>query len=41
MTLKVYSGLKHSEIAEILGISTEAAKKKYQRAIAQMKQLLE
>lgn len=41
VTLKVYSGLKHSEIAEILGISTEAAKKKYQRAIAQMKQLLE
>lgn len=40
VTLKVYSGLKHSEIAQIFGISTEAAKKKYQRAIAKMKELL-
>ena len=40
VTLKVYSGLRHSEIAEIMGISTEAAKKKYQRAIAHMREIL-
>lgn len=40
VTLKVYSGLRHSEIAEILEISTEAAKKKYQRAIAKMREFL-
>ncbi len=40
VTLKAYTGLKHSEIAAMLGITTEAAKKKYQRAIARMKELL-
>ncbi|MBO4429040.1 MAG: sigma-70 family RNA polymerase sigma factor [Clostridia bacterium] len=40
VTLKTYSGLKHGEIAAMLGITTEAAKKKYQRAIARMKELL-
>lgn len=40
VTLKVYTGLKHSEIAAMLGISTEAAKKKYQRAMAQLKKQL-
>ncbi|MCQ2770448.1 MAG: sigma-70 family RNA polymerase sigma factor [Clostridia bacterium] len=38
VTLKVYAGLRHDEIAEIMGISTEAAKKKYQRAIKKMKE---
>ena len=41
VTMKVYSGLRHSEIAQIMGISTEAAKKKYQRAIAKMKEILD
>ena len=40
VTMKVYSGLRHREIADIMGISTEAAKKKYQRAISRMKELL-
>jgi len=40
VTLKAYSGLKHNEIAAMLGITTEAAKKKYQRAIARMRELL-
>ena len=40
VTLKAYSGLRHSEIAQIMGITTEAAKKKYQRAIAKMKEML-
>ncbi|MCQ2436044.1 MAG: RNA polymerase sigma factor [Clostridia bacterium] len=41
VTLKVYAGLKHSEIASIIGISTEAVKKKYQRALAKLKAELE
>ena len=41
VTMKVYSGMRHSEIAQIMGISTEAAKKKYQRAIAKMKEILD
>lgn len=38
VTLKAYAGLRHEEIAKIMGISTEAAKKKYQRAVKKMKE---
>lgn len=37
VVMKVYSGLKHKEIAKTLGISEDAAQKKYQRAIAKLK----
>ena len=40
ITLKVYAGLKHEEIAAMMGITTEAAKKKYQRAAARIKEKL-
>ena len=40
ITMKVYAGLKHKEIAPLLGINEEACKKKYQRAIAKLRQLL-
>ncbi|MBQ0125272.1 MAG: sigma-70 family RNA polymerase sigma factor [Clostridiales bacterium] len=41
VTLKIYAGLRHGEIAKMLGISTEAAKKKYQRALARLKEMME
>lgn len=40
VTLKVYSGLRHKEIASLLGITTEASKKKYQRALLRLRDLL-
>ncbi len=40
VTLKVYAGLKHREIAELLGITTEACKKKYQRAADKLRETL-
>ena len=40
ITMKVYAGLKHKEISPLLGINEEACKKKYQRAIAKLRQLL-
>jgi RNA polymerase sigma-70 factor (ECF subfamily) len=40
VTLKVYAGLKHKEIAKILDAGEEACKKKYQRAIAKLRVLL-
>ena len=40
ITLKVYAGLKHKEIAPLLGINEEACKKKYQRALAKLRPLL-
>ena len=40
VTLKVYAGLKHKEIAKILDLGEEASKKKYQRAIAKLRVLL-
>ncbi len=35
--LKVYSCLKHKEIAQILGITTYASEKKYQRAVIKLR----
>ena len=40
VTLKVYAGLKHKEIAHLLEINDESCKKKYQRAIAKLRELL-
>ncbi len=40
ITLKVYAGLRHREIAELLGITTENCKKKYQRAADKLRELL-
>ncbi len=40
ITLKIYAGLRHREIAELLGITTEACKKKYQRAAEKLRQTL-
>lgn len=40
VTLKVYSGLRHAEIASLLGITAEASKKKYQRALQKLRGLL-
>ena len=40
VTLKVYAGLKHKEIAHLLDINDESCKKKYQRAIAKLRVLL-
>ena len=40
IAMKVYAGLKHKEISPLLGINEEACKKKYQRAIAKLRQLL-
>ena len=40
VTLKVYAGLKHKEIAHLLEINAESCKKKYQRAIAKLRELL-
>ena len=40
ITLKIYAGLRHKEIASLLGITEEASKKKYQRAVAKLRGLL-
>lgn len=40
ITMKIYAGLKHKEIAPVLGINEEACKKKYQRAIAKLREML-
>ena len=40
ITFKIYAGLKHREIASLLGITTEACKKKYQRAVAKLRELI-
>lgn len=40
ITFKIYAGLKHKEIAPLLGINEEACKKKYQRALAKLRTLL-
>lgn len=40
ITFKVYAGLKHREIAALLGITTEACKKKYQRAAEKLREAL-
>jgi len=40
VTMKIYAGLKHREIASLLGITEEACKKKYQRAAAKLRELL-
>ncbi len=40
ITLKIYAGLRHREIAELLGITTEACKKKYQRAADKLRETL-
>ena len=40
VTMKVYAGLRHREIASLLGITVEACKKKYQRAAAKLRDLL-
>ena len=40
ITMKIYAGLKHKEIAPLLDINEEACKKKYQRAIAKLRVLL-
>ncbi len=40
IAMKVYAGLKHKEIAPLLGINEEACKKKYQRALAKLRTIL-
>lgn len=40
VTMKIYAGLRHREIASLLGITVEACKKKYQRAAAKLRELL-
>ena len=40
ITLKIYAGLRHKEIASLLGMTEEAAKKKYQRAAVKLRELL-
>ena len=40
VTMKVYAGLRHREIASLLGITVEACKKKYQRAADKLRDLL-
>jgi RNA polymerase sigma-70 factor (ECF subfamily) len=40
VTLKIYSGFKHKDIADLLGITAESAKKKYQRALIKLKEFL-
>ncbi len=40
ITLKIYAGLRHREIAELLGLTTDACKKKYQRAADKLRELL-
>ncbi len=40
VTLKIYAGLKHKEIAPLLDIKEETCKKKYQRALAKLRSLL-
>ncbi len=40
ITLKIYAGLRHREIAELLGMTTEACKKKYQRAADKLREVL-
>ncbi len=40
ITMKIYAGLRHREIAELLGITTDACKKKYQRAADKLRELL-
>ncbi len=38
VTLKIYAGLRHKEIASLLGVTEEACKKKYQRAAAKLRE---
>lgn len=38
VTLKIVGGLTHREIAEVLGITIHAAKKRYERAIQKLKE---
>lgn len=38
VTLKIVGGLSHREIASVLGITTSAAQKRYERAIAALRQ---
>ena len=38
VTLKIVGGLTHQEIGAVLGITSKAAQKRYQRAIAQLQQ---
>ncbi len=40
VTLKLYAGLKHREIAPLLGITVDACKKKYQRASEKLREML-
>ena len=40
ITMKIYASLKHREIAALLGITEEACKKKYQRAVAKLRELI-
>ena len=40
ITMKIYAGLKHKEIAPLLDINEEACKKKYQRALEKLRVLL-
>lgn len=41
VTLKLIAGATHAEIAKILGISVSAAKKRYERAIAKVREACE
>lgn len=38
VTLKIAGGLSHKEIASVLGIGTRAAQKRYERAIAKLRE---
>ena len=40
ITMKIYAGLKHKEIAPLLDINEEACKKKYQRALVKLRSAL-
>lgn len=40
VTMKIYAGLKHKEIAPLLDINEESCKKKYQRALTKLRSLL-
>ena len=40
ITMKIYAGLKHKEIAPLLDINEEACKKKYQRALSKLRLVL-
>ncbi|MBQ7324105.1 MAG: RNA polymerase sigma factor [Clostridia bacterium] len=41
VTLHLYGGLSHKEVAKTLGITTAAAEKKYRRALAKLRQQYE